>query len=89
LLGNAVRTGDVRREERGVASCEDQAERRASELDIGQQIDAREGQCERDQVAAGAYCDGREDDHWDKLDRGDGAERKLIDCEIEDRVHCR
>ena len=59
------------------------------ELDVGEQVDAADGQDERRPVPPGARADRREGDHRQELDRGDRPEREPVDGDVEADVHHR
>ena len=78
---------NVRGEQDGVREREGQAQRLGADLQMRQEIDARTGQRQRGRVAPATDAKGREPDHGDELDCGDGAERQSVDRLVEADVH--
>jgi hypothetical protein len=53
----------------------------------GQDVDAGNGEAERERIAEAARPDGSECDRPEELDRGDRAQGQPVDRLVEDRVH--
>ena len=84
---DAVPEHDVEREEDGVRECERNAERLALEPDVREQVDAGDGEHQREPVPRRPRPERRERDHRQELDRRDRAERQPVDREVEAGVH--
>ena len=88
-LRDPVAEHDVRGEEHGVRERERDAERLALEPDVGEEVDAADGECERGGVPPRPRAERGERDHRQELDRRDRAERQPVDREVEADVHHR
>jgi hypothetical protein len=69
---------DVEREQAGVGERERDPERLAGDPDAREQVDAGDGEHERQSVAAVAGAERGQRDHRQELDRGDGRERQPV-----------
>ena len=86
-LRDPVAEHDVDREEQRVRERQGDADRLALELDVGEQVDAGDGEREGGAVPQRPRSEHSQCDHGQKLDRCDRAERKSIDREVEAHVH--
>jgi hypothetical protein len=88
-LRHPVAENDVEREQDGVGRGEGEAERLRDQADVREQVHPRDGEDEREEVAAAARADRGQDDDGKELDRGDGAEWQPVDGQVEQAVHHR
>ena len=87
--GDAVPEHDVEREEDGVGERERDAERLPLEPHVREQVDAGDGQEQREAVPRRPRSERRQRDHRQELDRRDRSERQPVDREVEAGVHHR
>lgn len=89
LAADAVSQQHVAGEQRGVGGSEREAGRRTGKSHIDQRGHTRDRQQQRPDVAGRAHTHDRERHRSHELDRGDGAERNLLDRHVEAHVHDR
>ena len=78
---------DVDGEESRVRERERDPDRLALEPHVRQEIDARDGESERERVPRRSRAERRQGDHGQELDRGHGAEWQAVDGHVEADVH--
>ena len=88
-LRDAVAEDDVRGEEDGVRQRERNADRLALELDVGEEVDAADCECQRGGVPPRPRAECGERDYGQEFDRRDRAERQPVDRQVEAHVHHR